>query len=327
MSGALEPSQVEGIDQACGSIFSWPWVLGLCIAWSLVWLASHCVLHPKSATAQAESTDESWSEAKAFHTRKLRRMMVYCAIASVVGLVLFARCFWSDYLPEMMLAAYGPVYQVFFTMAVGHWLVTLWEDWRTRHFLAQGLDGREGGGLALFPLNLCCTPAQVMHFMYVLHHVMTVCAYGFSLATGKLGGVMVQGMLFELPVIFMLRRELGVGSPKRPQWLLNPQAVNIHWCITYAAFAIGRLPAEALWILSMADGTAQEHLRAHFEQPPRFNAVAGEVLYHVLAVFFTSLNLRILGLLCCWHAQDLARANEAKVDMEPRLVPTEYDKE
>lgn len=34
------------------------------------------------------------------------------------------------------------------------------------------------------------------------------------------------------------------------------------------------------------------------------------VVYHTLAVFFTSLNIRIVGLLMCWHQQDALQARE-----------------
>ena len=40
-----------------------------------------------------------------------------------------------------------------------------------------------------------------------MHHLVTLFAYIYCLATRELGGVMVQGLLFELPVLFMLRRE------------------------------------------------------------------------------------------------------------------------
>ena len=44
------------------------------------------------------------------------------------------------------------------------------------------------------------------------------------------------------------------------------------------------------------------------------------VVYHTLAAFFTVLNLRILGLLFCWHEQDVS---QARLEEENREVRTD----
>lgn len=109
-----------------------------------------------------------------FYRRKLRRMSCYCILASAFGVALVVNCLIDeDPLPELLLA-FGPVHQVIFAMAVGHWTVNLWEDWRTRAFLGQGLKEDSGGGMALFPLNLMCTPNQVMLAMYFIHHTVAM---------------------------------------------------------------------------------------------------------------------------------------------------------
>ncbi|CAJ1453452.1 unnamed protein product [Effrenium voratum] len=201
---------------------------------------------------------------------------------------------------KSMLMSFGPVQQFFFWMAVGHWITALWEDWRTRSFLHQGLTSNSAGGLAFFPLNLCCSSAQVMYCMYTAHHVVTVFAYLYTLATYQLGGVMVQGLIFELPVMFMLRRELGNAQHELPGWLQHERSTSRHWRLTYLMFFAGRGIAEVLWVMSMLpghSGTLQDCL-----------SDASLVVYHTLAVFFTSLNVRILGLLMCWHQQDVSRA-------------------
>jgi len=114
---------------------------------------------------------------------------------------------------------------------------------------------------------------------------------------------MVQGLIFEVPVMFMLRRELAVAADVPPAWLLRVDSVHAHWLATYAAFALGRGPATCLWIFSLFPGYGANQLRAALGPEARF-------VYHLLAVFFTSLNLRIIGLFMCWHEKDAQRARD-----------------
>merc|ERR1712232_173406 len=80
----------------------------------------------------------------------------------------------------------------------------------------------------------------------------------------------------------------------------DPSAVRRHWALTYFFFLVGRGPAECLWVVSLTP-TYSAKLADHA-------GTAGLVVYHTLAVFFTCLNLRILGLFWCWHSQDLEKA-------------------
>ena len=119
---------------------------------------------------------------------------------------------------------------------------------------------------------------------------------------------MVQGLLFELPVMFLLRRELAMARRELPAWLRQPSRTNAHWCMTYAAFVVGRGPAECLWIVSMLPVPYGSSLLEELVSP------VGFIMYHLFAIFFTSLNIRIVGLLLCWHAQDLSLAKLATVE-------------
>jgi len=259
---------------------------------------------PPSNESDDSSSSSSGSGKLDFYVRKLRRMQVYCVIASVVGLLFFAMaCMHEDPLPEM-LNSFGPVHQVLFTMAIAHWVLNMWEDWETRSFLGQGLKADAMGGAALFPLNLCCSPSGVMMSMYFLHHSFAAIVYAYSLATHKLGGVMVQGFLFEIPVTLMLRRELAHASKDPPTWLRSPAGVNTHWLLQYATFLLGRAPATILWLVSILPGYGSQTLsRMDLGTPTLF-------MYHLMAIFFTSLNLRIIGLYVCWHTEDDARARK-----------------
>ena len=295
-----------------GVIFA-PWIsIAGCLLWTALWLLWHCPV----PLAKAEKSED---QSRRFYVRKLHRMFIYCLLASVAGLSFFTSCFFEEQPTECMLMSFGPIQQFFFWMAVGHWTTALWEDWHTRHFLGQGLTAQSGSGLALFPLNLCCSSAQVMHLTYTVHHVMTILAYIYALSSYQLGGVMLQGLLFELPVCWMLRRELGHISRPKPFWLRRVHLTHGHHLATYLAFLLGRGPAECLWIISMLPEKYGHRL---LEASLSWQST---VVYHTLALFFTSLNLRILGLLFCWHEQDVsqARENQEVIDEAPRQISKE----
>lgn len=338
-------------------LFTGPVVAGLCVFWSLLWVVLRDYLCPRAcsktwlgrcareshaaesvfyepstttvvssagreiapisasvlgaASGVEDAVEAGAEETRHFYIRKLRRMQVYCVLASVGGLGLFIPCFWAAEPLEEMLGMFGPVHQLFFTVAVGHWSVNLWEDWRTRSYLGQGLTRESMGGLALFPLNLCCSPNNIMLMTYFAHHAITIFAYCYTLATHRLGGVMVQGLLFEIPVCLMLRRECAVAMKTPPAWLLDPQAVNRHWMLTYFAFFLGRCPAECLWVVSVFT-EGEQKLKHH-----AIGAPGSIAIYHVLAAFFTAINLRLIGLYMSWQQQDNAFATEAVVAQRP----------
>merc|ERR1712137_786205 len=114
---------------------------------------------------------------------------------------------------------------------------------------------------------------------------------------------MVQGLLFELPVNLMLRREYATAFAVRSTWLQEKSSVQRHWVSTYLLFFIGRGPAECFWVMSLTPSYSAQ-LAEHT------GGSVGLVVYHTLALFFTGLNLRILGLFWCWHAHDLERAEK-----------------
>lgn len=312
-------------DEEAPWLFSDVEVCVLCVVWFAIWLGVLRVLalgrrctktipgtteESEDSTSPTASGEEKSSVRTAggaaldFYMAKLRRMRCYCVIASSAGMVLFVECFFKQEPLPAMLASFGPLHQVLFAMAVAHWVVNMWEDWETRAFLGQGLSSDSGGGLALFPLNVCCGPSSIMLAMYFTHHTLSAFAYSYSLATHELGGVMVQGFLFELPVMFMLRREIALASLEPPEWLSCPAEVQLHWTLQYLTFALGRGPATCLWLVSILPGYGSETMSE------MGLSIGGKVLYHTMALFFTALNLRIVGLYMCWHAQDLARARK-----------------
>ncbi|CAK0863955.1 unnamed protein product [Prorocentrum cordatum] len=161
-----------------GWLFTGPSLVFLCLVWALLWFL--LVGGPARLYQGALSTakrlgsvkDLGWVagstsaeeplDDRSFYLRKLRRMQVYCVAAALAGVVLLAPSFAAaDHMFEL-LVNYGPAHQVLFCMAVAHWAINIWEDCETRNFLGQGLTQEGGDGMALFPLNLCCTPNTVM---------------------------------------------------------------------------------------------------------------------------------------------------------------------
>jgi len=288
-----------------GELLSIPVVGALCVFWVFLWLAYH-IAPSWRPTSQPEFDSEADRVAHVrlqFYLSKLSRMWIYTFIATVGGLLLFLPCLAAEVPLHEMLTTMGIPHQILFTMAVGHWSVNIWEDFQTRSFLGTVflVGDKSSGNAALFPLNLMCDPAQAMLATYFVHHTFTVFAYLYCLVTHELGGLMVQGLLFEVPVMLILRREHAKAVIEPPAWLLNETSVNKHWCATYLAFILGRGPAEVLWIFSMFPSTYPGQLDDLLDP-------AGLIVYHILAVFFTSLNIRIMGLFFTWHAQDIEHA-------------------
>lgn len=253
-----------------GLVFgAWASFLG-CLLWTGCWAVSHRLLPPFSSAELDLATR--------FYRRKLHRMLIYCSLASMVGASFFLQCLPKNQPTQCMLMSFGPAQQFFFWMAVGHWSCALWEDWRSRDLLGQGLTVDSGGGLALFPLNLCCSSAQVMYLTYTVHHVITIFAYIYALASHQMGGVMIQGLLFELPVVWMLRRELGHSQKPKPPWLQKSHTTHVHlWLQEIFGFffwvhSFLKFPTQQIW----------EHL---------------DIIGNFLCVFFFELELHKSGII------------------------------
>lgn len=311
-----------------GEVFDGPLSAALCVLATAAYAVVHFLL-PSGAACNVCRSSRGFDAAVhpawilKCYRRKLRRMLLHCCLISVLGVILFARALAAANPMEELCCTFSALHQVIFAVVIGHWTVNLWEDWCTRSFLGQGL---KSDTLSLFPLNLFCEPRHIMFLMYFVHHVVTVVAYCYSLATHRLGGLMVQGLLFEVPVAFMLRRELAQSMEDLPAWLGRPRAVAWHWALTCLAFVAGRGPAEVLWVWSFIPGERPDKL---FSNDRNFDPLA-RVMYHTLGVFFTALNIRILGLYVSWYKDDIKRARQRwAVDPEwgaPNGLPEDVKK-
>lgn len=279
-------------------------VVGMCALWACIWLVSALVFGQDFSTCQRPRViDQASSEQVSLrrYRQKLRRIFLYASAATAAGLVMFVHALSMPAPLKDLLVGFRLEHQVFSAMAIAHYTIHCWEDWRTRSLMGQGLSKDSAGGMALFPLNLCLSPEQIMLLMYLLHHSVSVFAFVYCLATHELSGVIEQGLIFELPVILMLRREIGTTQDPPPAWLQQERSVHCHWGLTYVFFLLGRLPAEGLWIASFT-------LSYERRLVDQLLSTRGLVIFHTLAAFFTVLNIRIVGLLMTWHAQDAQRA-------------------
>lgn len=280
-------------------ILSGPAVVAICILWACIWLVSFLALGQKRIYACCSDSSDQFS--LRFYNQKLRRMLIYSIASTVAGLAMLAHTLSMPAPFEDMMTGFRLEHQVFFAMAIAHFTINCWEDWVTRGHLGQGLSTDSGGGLTLFPLNLCLNPDHIMLMMYMLHHVATVFAYIYGLATHELSGCMVQGLIFELPVVLMLRREMGIAQNPPPAWLQRERSVHFQWAMTYVFFLLGRLPAEAFWIVAIVPSHGSRLM-------DQLLGTRSIVVFHTFGVFFTSINIRIFGLLMTWHVRDAQRS-------------------
>merc|ERR1740129_1612074 len=102
-------------------------------------------------------------------------------------------------------------HQVLFAMAVGHSFVTFYEDWSSPSILVNGLDASSLRGIkapATFLLRAC-----------MVHHVAIILGFVGLLWSQRCASVGSFGLLSELPVLMMNRRELALHSfpPRIPR--------------------------------------------------------------------------------------------------------------
>eukprot|EP00930_Biecheleria_cincta_P001614 TRINITY_DN102747_c0_g1_i1.p1 TRINITY_DN102747_c0_g1~~TRINITY_DN102747_c0_g1_i1.p1 ORF type:complete len:718 (+),score=72.44 TRINITY_DN102747_c0_g1_i1:35-2155(+) len=248
-------------------------VVGLCLSWFAFWLTLHLL---------GRYFFRGPAEALCYHLR-LRRSSLYCILAVSGGSFLLAKdlVLWADAGVFLPLSFY---HQISFSMAVGHWMNTMWEDVATFKYLHQGK--KEMGCLIMYG--------------YFWHHAVTIFIYVYILCTGTLSGLLGSlGLIFEAPVVLMNERELAFSTVPKPRWLSSLLSVDRHWAWTYAAFIMFRGFATVLYLATLIPGTS-----FHECSQNAFASDADEVVFHVAGVFFSFLNPIIFAMLVMWHQVD-----------------------
>jgi len=218
---------------------------------------------------------------------RLQRSQVYCALACIGGAFLLARC---RHWPTDALYDFTFEHQVLFSMAVGHWLVSSWEDIRSWRLLSTGLEGLSvpGGDVALFLLRC-----------YLVHHVAAALVYGILLLMQMCSAVGIFGLLYELPVLLTNRRDLALLLDTRPAWMMDPDRLSNHWTATCVLFFLGRFPPTFVYVYSLT------WWRVELAALPFLVFLA----YNIVAIFFSCLSfLYVVNVLYSGWKRDLAVA-------------------
>ena len=267
-------------------------VVNFCALWVLVWVAGHhvcwCFRRPWRLANVLQ-----WRvlQEKEVYARRLCRGQVYNVLAVLGAVRLFSRC---RRLPDDLLNDWSEEHEVLFSMAVGHWVVSLWEDWRSDKFLARGLEKTSIRG---------CSPRVFLLFSYSVHHVVAAGGYMPLLLLKRCHAVGSFGLLFELPVLLTTHRELALTADVAPWWLLEPASVSRYWNTVYLLFLVGRLVPATVYMYSLVNRA--EHLRAL--------PGAAMYTYHVMSLFFSLFsNLFAVNVLESWRRRDMLFSFQCK---------------
>lgn len=257
----------------------------LCVVWLVVWFLFNQLYGICALNRPTDLITCSALRKREAYTRRLWRSQVYCLAAVVSGVRLISR--WQR-LPEDMLLDFSFEHQIFFAMAVGHWTISAWEDDNGRALLGGGLDNTMLRGVR--------DPAELLHTAYLVHHFVAACGYFAMLRLQRCAAVGTFGLIFELPVLLMNRREIGLHAERVPAWLRNQEGVARHWSCFYSLWLVGRGGPTAVYLYSLL------YWRQHL------SALSSDelYLYHGMAVFFTILNCVFLNVLEAWARRDRA---------------------
>mmetsp|Transcript_17064 Transcript_17064/g.31389 ORF Transcript_17064/g.31389 Transcript_17064/m.31389 type:complete len:471 (-) Transcript_17064:89-1501(-) len=237
-------------------------------------------------------TKKGWLE----YTHKLQRELIYYLCAAIAGLTLSAVAVFQDDPVQDLLIHFSSVRQVMFAGAMGHWFVNIFEDIRCWKFASTGLNVSESP-------SWCCRCVRNWNALAVnlAHHVVMLVIYGVILGTSRLGGLGVQTLVSELPMVFLNRRMLAYAKDVPPMWMCDPTKVKAHWGITMAMFVLARLPLFGLWLYSLLPGRGADILREHLDPTQK-------QVFVVLIAMLTVMNLFTAWLLTYLFVIDVTRA-------------------
>jgi hypothetical protein len=264
----------------------------LCGAWIVAWFCMHFMASACMQDKPNELQGLAGRHSRKTFIRSRHRAQLYNITAVAGALVLFKDC--RRFPADLLGIGFCFWHQIFFSMAVGHWVVSLWEDWHARHFFADGIDAAalNFGHRQRRPVDA----SKILLKMYLTHHLCAVAVFTACIFTKRLIGLGLCGLLFELPVICMARRELSLVQ--EAMWRFDVKAVQYHWVTTYCLFAIGRGAPALLYLYSLVAWTDE------IDGLPTFVSQ----IYYCSGAGFSINNIGVLSLLCMWHQKDMERA-------------------
>eukprot|EP00927_Polykrikos_kofoidii_P075847 TRINITY_DN7232_c0_g1_i2.p1 TRINITY_DN7232_c0_g1~~TRINITY_DN7232_c0_g1_i2.p1 ORF type:complete len:1025 (-),score=160.95 TRINITY_DN7232_c0_g1_i2:317-3391(-) len=231
---------------------------------------------------------------KLAYVRRLKRSQVYCMIAVFAGFRLLWRC---KQFPEDLLYDFCWEHQLFFTMAVAHWLVSIWEDRQCWTFLSGGLDERS--------LPWTNQPAEFLLCAYTIHHFVSAGVYIQILRLQRLSAVGIFGLLFEFPVLMLNSREIAMYSGYRYPWMSKLTAVKARWLKIHVAWAIFRGGPILVYLYSVQNWMPQLMALDRLER----------TTYHCIALFFMVINAAYWKVMVAWSDHDKLVASTKSSDI------------
>lgn len=293
-TGAISPGRGLFSDRECAwLILGWLafWWLGHHLFWS-VWNCRHFA----ALLFSGRPVDK--------YRKRLCRSQVYCVIAVVVGVQLLIA---GGLNPQALLFAFTQEHQVFFSMAVAHWLISVWEDMTCWTFLRAGLAAKdvETPGVG--------EPSQFLLRAYVVHHVTAAVAFAIVLFLHACTGIGLFGLIFELPVLLMNHREFCVCADSPPTWFRDFMSIDSFWRTLTLFFVLGRGGPSLVYIYSIFFWSDDLQRLPSEEQ----------FFFHFMSIFFTVLNYLLINtFLAAWSKKDLGLA---RLKDEEEQQPTDCE--
>ena len=217
---------------------------------------------------------QTLSRSRASNLRRLIRSVVYCSVASGLGVYLLSRYYRS--IPHDFLFLWNEEIDTAFVFAISHWIVSVFEDTAAyehlnRVFLKTAEDK---------------TAIRSMYSNLLAHHVVTLFAYSWSLSSAQLSGLCVLGLCFEAPVVFMSLREIIIVYDDIFGLIpsIRFAQLRLFWIALYVTWHAGRSLPCLLYPISLLIW------RAHLNQLPP----ASFYVYHLLGLVFCFTNLTLL---------------------------------
>lgn len=274
--------------------FSVPERAGLCVAWLLVWGSFYVVNGVRSCQVdpKADQPHRRW------YSVFLLRRFTYDIIAGLTSITWLIACICADHTLENLLATSSRATQAMCAMAIGHWATAMYEEYH----MYMGWTRKSAGGLA------GCVKM-------IIHHTIALACFVFVLLSGSLGGVGMQGLLFEVPIIPLAIRDYAKFS--QAEFYSQRWAVNLLWTHVYALYPLFRGFCSVLWIASLVPGPVREALRASVHG-------ASFIAYHIGSVVFLIVNIIVVLHYIPMHKEDLRKTQEV-CDVVP-IITASYGK-
>jgi len=306
------------------NFLTWTVVLHV-FAWIAFWCALHVavplivpgflyILGRKECAKVVREDYLHLNGTKRAYWRRLVRSQFYYAFAAIAGWFLLLTKYDliayftldRDARPvEGMLETWNASFEIPFAVAVAHWCLSFVEDYACRDLLSADIQNAKMPNGSKVKLEFDADKA--LFSAYCVHHIVTAGAYLWCLETHSLSALCVLGLVFEMPVIFMNLREFVVTFDKDMGGIIknkiDTKFLPTTWNFILFTVLGCRYNATLIYIWSLIfwrDEVAELGPSSWFA-------------YHILAIFFSVLNMYLTGLLFVWANQDMRKVKECRL--------------